>query len=48
MGNRQMAVRAAGKNLLLPGRFSFIISQEIPGEEVILVNRSLFFTPLKS
>jgi hypothetical protein len=48
MGNRQMAVRATGKNLLLPGRFSFMIAKEIPGEEVILVNRPLKFTSLKS
>jgi hypothetical protein len=36
------------KNLLIPGRFSFKIIGEIIFEEVILVNRPLFFTPLKS
>ena len=38
----------AGKNLLIPGRFSFMIYGEFLYEEVILVNRPLFFTPLKS
>jgi hypothetical protein len=39
---------AEGKNLLIPGRFFFIIWGEILDGEVILVHRSLFFTPLKS
>ncbi len=37
-----------GKNLLIPGGFSFMISYEIMRKEVILVYRSLWFTPLKS
>jgi len=36
------------RNSLIPGRFSFIIFREILYGEVILVHRSLFFTPLKS
>jgi hypothetical protein len=41
-------IRWPGKNSLIPGRFSFMICREFLYEEVILVNRSLFFTPLKS
>jgi len=37
-----------GKNLLIPGGFSFMIFYEILRKEVILVYRSLWFTPLKS
>jgi hypothetical protein len=37
-----------GKNLLIPGGFSFMIFYEIMRKEVILVYRSLWFTPLKS
>jgi hypothetical protein len=37
-----------GKNLLIPGGFSFMIFDEIVIKEVILVYRSLWFTPLKS
>jgi hypothetical protein len=51
--NREVSFRpptsaAVRKNLLIPGLFSSIILREISYEEVILVHRSLFFTPLKS
>ncbi|MBU4355666.1 MAG: hypothetical protein KKD99_10060 [Proteobacteria bacterium] len=41
-------IRRPGKNFLIPGRFSSMIYAEFLYEEVILVHRSLFFTPLKS
>jgi hypothetical protein len=41
-------IHGPGKNLLIPGRFSSMIYGEFLSEEVILVHRSLFFTPLKS
>jgi hypothetical protein len=41
-------IRGPGKNLLIPDRFSSMIYGEFLPEEVILVHRSLFFTPLKS
>jgi hypothetical protein len=41
-------IRWPGKIYLIPGRFSSMIYAEFLYEEVILVHRSLFFTPLKS
>ena len=47
---RRRPPKSAGREKisLIPGRFSFIIYREFLYEEVILVHRSLFFTPLKS
>jgi len=46
--NRRMVMRAAGKKSVASWMVLFYDSREILGEEVILVNRPLFFTPLKS
>jgi hypothetical protein len=41
-------IRRPGKNILIPSGIFFMMSAQVPGKEVISVNRPLFFTPLKS